>query len=295
MSKPPRRPKDRKRCIFCGSTDLSRTHIWPNWVNQLFSGTHRQHEGVGLSSMDLAKAEVVSEIVVKQGKLTSQKPYLACSSCNSGWMAYFENEMSLVLKPAIAGTAVVILNQRQAEILAGWVALIFTLAEFTTSEGPTLPVKERMYFKRYMKPSSNWSIYVAGIEGISWAVRHHHHSLYEGRLPNKFEILNLYGTQLPKPNSHISSMGMGRLFFHAYFTPLNENLRGFDIACKSHGMVRIWPPRKRFWPLPKRKLRLPPKTVFDDTRATEVSESFYKQSIYRGSLQESLKRNRNIG
>ncbi len=292
MSKQPRLPKTRKTCIFCGSTNLSRTHIWPEWINQLFPGNHRQHEATMMSSPDLANAEVRVAVKLKQGKMTSQKPRLACISCNTGWMKRFEDAMAPILKPVIAGTGVAILNQRQARIFAGWVSLIFTLAEYTSGVGATLPEHERKYLKKYQAPSTNWSIYVAGLNAPSWVARHDHNGLHSRRLRTSLDIIRVRNSEIQGANAHISSMGIGRLFFHAYYTPINEHLRDFDVACKAAGLVRIWPPRRRLWPLPERKLHLPPDVVFDDERATEVSKAFYHRLMFRESLNESMKRDR---
>jgi hypothetical protein len=86
-------PKPAKTCIFCDKTNRSKTHIWPDWLNKLLlPPTIHAHE-----FEDEDTKQTTSR--VRQGSIFTQKPYLACVDCNTGWMRKFEDDMLLFSTP----------------------------------------------------------------------------------------------------------------------------------------------------------------------------------------------------
>ncbi len=74
--------KKAAKCIFCDEPGLSKTHIWPAWLNSLLAP--------GTAHWVKAERRDATEVKIKQGSIFSQKPYLACVCCNTGWMKSFE-------------------------------------------------------------------------------------------------------------------------------------------------------------------------------------------------------------
>jgi hypothetical protein len=113
-------------CIFCDGPHLSKTHIWPEWLNTLL-----QPPGTRLEELDHARIISNRKSRIREGSIFTQKPYLCCITCNTGWMRKFEDEMCSFAKPLFAPpTGDVILDDTKQRILAVWVALITILAEF---------------------------------------------------------------------------------------------------------------------------------------------------------------------
>src|SRR5262249_27441361 len=111
-------------CIFCDGPGLSKTHIWPDWLERLLgSGTHRTEE------FDANDQDRKSKL--RQGGLFTQKPYLTCESCNTGWMAKIEGVITSFARPIFASFEhLTILNARKQRALATWIALVTILAEY---------------------------------------------------------------------------------------------------------------------------------------------------------------------
>src|ERR1700676_3468501 len=134
-----------RKCIFCGGSKLSRTHIWPNWLEKLLSpGTDRSEELEKPTHLSPTHAKIVREVKLRQGNIFAQKPYLACIACNTGWMKHLEDEMLKFAKPLFMSVVDIAIGRQQLQIISGWASLITILAEYIdTSQGSiTVPESE---------------------------------------------------------------------------------------------------------------------------------------------------------
>jgi len=107
-----------KKCIFCDGPGLSRTHIWPDWLNKLLKPGPLRQELIkkpvhtpGASTSHIFRAQI------RQGSIFTQKPYLACMSCNNGWMNGFEVEMGKFSIPLFMSLDTIALDEYQSGIL----------------------------------------------------------------------------------------------------------------------------------------------------------------------------------
>src|SRR4051794_16517547 len=96
-------PKSRSRkfgrCLFCGQHGpLSKTHIWPDWLERLLPSP-RQREEIETRTGRSPLREITVRRILRLGSLFSQKPYLACIHCNTGWMQKVEDQMLKFSKP----------------------------------------------------------------------------------------------------------------------------------------------------------------------------------------------------
>src|ERR1700733_556382 len=134
MAKPPKRKDLRPpgKCIFCGRTGLSKTHLWPDWLGRLlpFASAHTE-ESIQVSAPSaVGERHFIESRKRKQGKVFSLKRYVACEKCNTGWMANFEGEMVKFAKPIFTSNDNIRLNERQIRIFSVWITLITILAEY---------------------------------------------------------------------------------------------------------------------------------------------------------------------
>jgi hypothetical protein len=127
-------------------------------------------------------AEYGREKKFRQGSIFTQKPYLACVGCNTGWMKKCEDEMGKFARPIFSTFDAVTLNDKQMCVMAVWVALITTLAEYIdrSKSSLTIPVSDREYLKKFLKPPPHWSISAASLDGKRWAARYRHHTTFIG-------------------------------------------------------------------------------------------------------------------
>ena len=105
-----------RTCLFCDRTDLSREHVWPEWVSRFLSGEPKH--GRLTATATVGKAPVHSWPAPE----LNHKAKVVCSGCNHGWMSDVENACESVLKPMMLGQDVALATREQA-LLRGWFVL----------------------------------------------------------------------------------------------------------------------------------------------------------------------------
>jgi hypothetical protein len=239
-----------RTCLFCPSTPMSREHIWPEWMVEIFpesdykSGRRIQTHGEGLSEQTWSK------------KTVTHKASVVCKKCNETWMSQIEQETKLVLKPIIEEPRTKRqLNLHQQALLANWAAL------------------HAMVFQKALKPDS---VYYSEEECWTFADSHR-----EGRKP----ILNTHVWLALLPD--MGGMGVhggihsrnpsGEPWRYSFFNSVfgriavqafhwsgvtgdwigNEhrsiNLRKLDESVWRHAVIRIWPRKSISVTWPPRK------------------------------------------
>lgn len=228
----------------------------------------------------------VVEEKLREGNLFTQKPRLACHACNTGWMADYERELSDQLKLALFGASSMNFSKCEEEKFIGWLVLILILSEYLK---PTqiVTLKDRILFKETGMPSDNWTIFIASVTGPIWNAAWTRQTMRIWPYADRVARLLKKGGDDLEINTQLVTLGMGRLFVHAFYTPQREYAERFEIAAKTAGLTRVWPKRARFWPFTKWHLHLPLKLSLSDDNATEISEAFYfRLKALHGSEQQ---------
>jgi hypothetical protein len=271
---PPHLRAKAAKCIFCGQPGLTRTHIWPDWLNKMFPGKRKTRVVITHSELAPISRSAPRQRKNTEGNLFSLKPYLACGKCNGGWMKKFEDDSLKFIKPILLGHSGVRLSNSQIITLAGWLCLIIILFEFVTGGPVCIPASERIYLKRHRQPSDSWAIFVAGLYGPEWsrAASHFGHRIFTSGQSTEagLAVEQPFGA----PNSQITSLGMGKLFVHAINMPNWRWLRDFEVAARARGLTRIWPRPLVIWPFTKGQTKFPPKLTLTDEAAYWVAESY---------------------
>lgn len=85
-------------CTFCCSTsDLSREHVFAQWISALYPdeiGDHYRRE-VSLDAPD--------EVQVRSGRGIDFVTKQVCQACNNGWMSSLETGARPIIEPMIRG------------------------------------------------------------------------------------------------------------------------------------------------------------------------------------------------
>jgi hypothetical protein len=264
-------PRPQRFCIFCDGHGLTRTHIWPDWLERLIlPGSHR------LEELDNPHVPSIRGSRIKQGSLFSQKPRLCCEICNGGWMMKFEDEMTAFAKPLFTSLeTVTTINETQRRILAVWVSLITILAEFIdrTQGSICIPKSDRAFLKKYLMPPETWTIVACSLNAKSWHAKYRHHASFIGQFSSVAEYYDAVARGRTN-NTQISSFGMGHLFVQVFSCPNYRFIDDFRVAFKSRGFVQLWPIPSTFWPFSNRAAKFPTKTVLNDNEAPVIADAF---------------------
>jgi hypothetical protein len=263
-------------CVFCGCKELSRTHIWPSWLNELLSppAVREVKTEVPIPTSP-SSTRVETDVMAGPGSIFSMKPYLCCIACNTGWMQKFEDEMLKFSPPIFASTDEVVLTGRQVRVISVWVTLIAILGEYidTTRDSVTVSQEDREFVKKRLLPPDSWTITGCSLNAGAWRHKYRHHTLFIGEFGSILEYHTAVMSGVRK-NTQISSFGMGNLFIQVFHCPDFRQVQNFQSAAKAAGLVRMWPPPFRMWPWKQRSLKFPTKLVINDDQADTLADAF---------------------
>jgi hypothetical protein len=107
-----------KKCLFCPTTKLSREHLWPHWICELFPRADYAH--------DITERSENRKHHKIQNSLTKRFPCV-CEKCNNGWMSDVEQLAIPVLRPMILGNHPKQLRTHDQYVLATWLSLRFII------------------------------------------------------------------------------------------------------------------------------------------------------------------------
>jgi hypothetical protein len=131
---------DKRKCIFCGSTDLSREHIYSKWIFNLL----KTEEKVFKPSFHVLERSNSNDFTDSFLKDTSDGREIryddftlkqVCQSCNNGWMSELEVNVQTIFKNQLSSTINLNeINPDNALSLAQWTILKVMLTSLTCQE-----------------------------------------------------------------------------------------------------------------------------------------------------------------
>ena len=81
------------QCLFCDKTKLTKEHLWPDWIVQMFPKNVPYTAGRASPEMRLFHEWPTNSL--------KQTARIVCKQCNTGWMSEIESLASPILKPCI--------------------------------------------------------------------------------------------------------------------------------------------------------------------------------------------------
>jgi hypothetical protein len=99
-------------CIFCGSPNVTKEHLLPEWVPRAFQRSRRPRINV-MRQSDAGR----NETQYGPQQLAAK---VSCRECNNGWMAQLDNRASQLIKPLVQGRRDVHLDPPARRELAAW-------------------------------------------------------------------------------------------------------------------------------------------------------------------------------
>ena len=119
------------KCVFCGGSNLTRSHIWPEWAQKIVPATSTHFElNAGQFDTFVSTVPGPKPFTKKRPRSGSKRqPRNTCLDCNSGWMREIEEAAQPIVSQLMLGRATIIdvLSQR---LLAAFLCLVSMRIEF---------------------------------------------------------------------------------------------------------------------------------------------------------------------
>ncbi len=225
----------RRACIFCGGNGMSKEHIWARWMKPYLpkNAPPFSHLKVQVHPTHETRTERKENRSTYSGTVK-----LVCEQCNNGWMSALQSATKPILIPLMDGVKTA-LTRKEQSILSSWVSMFVMVAEFQQPDGVAIPDETRRLFKKTQLAPDNWSIWVGIYERQKWnGVTVHStisvSSAKDGIYPSKPD-----GS--PRPNTHATTVVIGKLYVHVMGSVFPEFARKQRLDRAGFPMTRLWP------------------------------------------------------
>jgi hypothetical protein len=240
-----------RTCVFCGSDDMSKEHIWPDWLsNVLPADEPHDHK--------LTRREQGTRIWVAD---FSQKPYrlrvgCVCKACNNGWMSAIESAVKPYVEPLIQGRGRQLHTFAQG-LIARW-AILKALVFDRMAKPEQQSIVPRFYEAFY--DARNSDMLPACFEVFA--------ASYAGERINGIvttQVIDFRPNEQPHPDSPLGKQDVFSAIFSVGALVLQVFGRDEDGVYEWQHHKRMKQAVCRVWPPQKKPLVFPPRTRLSDS------------------------------
>lgn len=233
-----------RRCIFCGSEDLSEEHLIADWVFRAFARSRKP----GPLFRGLMRDGNQLHLQGGDPVLTAR---VVCKACNNGWMSGIDRAAAEALKPLVQGRSTVTLNGDAQAAVAAWIyKSALTFDAFQNGDAGQL-VTSRSEFMATRAAPAGCTIYLgpAGqtpftVEGVPEVAGLALFGVDETELPMNvtLKIETPDGVQV----SHLEVPLPGYVIRLGHLHAIISGVRGPIVPTPDQGFACIWPVSE--WP-----------------------------------------------
>jgi hypothetical protein len=159
------RPATGRFCIFCGSrADLSREHVWPQWLRDHLSG-----RGVNVPDWGRGNPRTGATRNARrtQDGMPEELIRRVCRDCNHGWMAGLESEMKPVFELLYEYQTTITPDMQN--VIARWTFKTAAVYEWVRPETHTIRQDQREAFRDTgeLPPGTNVNVFACLAEDMA--------------------------------------------------------------------------------------------------------------------------------
>lgn len=144
--------KKKRACLFCGDTELTREHVFPQWL---------------LDECNIRKAKMDMEHHAFYGEKISERPLtlnslingLICRECNNGWLSQLESQVKPVLINLLnTSDNFVTLLKEHNKLLSMWAFKTAIILNHATNYRNIIPKRHYKYLYKHRRIPENVTV-----------------------------------------------------------------------------------------------------------------------------------------
>lgn len=213
-------------CIFCGTTPLTKEHLWPNWLRRQVGSKDRLDWRIeGDINGESARDHRFSKLPF------DQQVRAVCAPCNGGWMSKIEAATKPLLLPLLERQGCR-LNRAQQTQVATWALLkAIMFDELHPQERVVLAAHRAFLYRSKQPPPTKLWVWLGTYDGEQIG-----HYAYQGML-----LAERGATDEPKqPTAYSVTFTFGPVAIQVAGTSL-DSLSHDDVAYPQLDVARVWP------------------------------------------------------
>ena len=271
--------RNTKKCIFCGSTSVTKEHVFSRRFHKYLDAPRRNRAKVMVTVVGAKKSE--QAFFNMNGPMRDWQIKCVCggnaSTCNNGWMRKLDEKMDLVgarlmRLPSEENLPFRLFEETQ-KIIAAW-----AIMKVMVTHNSMVHHMQRKQLMLRQVPPDGWGVWIGHyVRGGNWDPEF---STQPFPLIRD-AVLRSRKSHITKANSHATTMVFQHLFIHVVY-------------CRDHSFVKQWrfPTPKsgiikghlfRIWPPSGNTILWPGKTL-TDREAAIISEVIFRS--YQSALED---------
>jgi len=234
--------KPKGKCFFCLRTDLTKSHIWPEWAQKIVPSTVTQYEvRTGSFQTYVPNTNVENpSVMIKAGSVAARRPRNTCISCNGGWMRSIEEHAKPYIEALMAGNRVLLEPAHQYAV-ATFLCLVTTRIDASAKIAHPIPVSDHHHLIQNREPGPSWKIWIMRfIDGDGSDYWYNQFPMAMKAFPREM-LETLSPQQLSaRPedsNTQVTTIVVGRLCAHLFSTTVYDDFTGYV----EPAMTQVWP------------------------------------------------------
>jgi hypothetical protein len=254
------RPKKLHECIFCRRTDMSKEHVWADWLRNYIPKNMPSY-----SSLSAVAYPTQTEFTKQKisGDIQSRKLRVVCERyCNNGWMSRLQESAKPYVLPLVLGQATA-MDAASQGIVAAWIAMTAIVAEYFDPSKAAVSYAQRQYFCKNQTVPPNWKIWIGHYVRGNWPAYLVHNPLPISSAQHR---IGRTDTGLPRPNTQTTALVVGELYIFAASSATDVFDR-WEVPGEGAKLAQIWPLRRNIvgWPT----------ETLTDRGADQIAGSFF--------------------
>lgn len=257
------------RCIFCGSTGLTKEHMWADWLRSYIPRELTGHRvRVSTIHFDQSKEETIFQ---RTGDPHSRRIRCVCLPCNTGWMSRLQENAKPFLIPPLRGEGSGFHRRAQTAVSA-WIAMMVMVAEHIAQGQVAIAQSDRNYLREHGVAPPHWRIWIAKHARKTYPL--FTHNVMSFGTKEEFERLGGITAKVPS-NTQTTTICLGKY--------LLVHIMSSDVAWS---IVRRLPPPppiadafNQIWPIKTGTLRWPGGGTLNDAGIDLVANDFFNRTI----------------
>lgn len=233
MSFPP------KQCVYCGSTGVTKEHIFGSWSRKYGRKDLIKNNHVVVIPDDPFNRNgpwtTTKGALDRDGAPRSSTLKIACTSCNTGWMKTIVDDAIPILLPLSQGVWRP-MDATARTRLASWLTLFTMSYEFAHRPTVRVPQSERSLFRHNGFPSEQWRIAVGSAKSFKSDDYVFHRA---------FNMVSVQSPEYPEDSipGQATVLTFGGLIALTFYWEAPLELLGFDFDYyfKLRHLSALWP------------------------------------------------------
>lgn len=223
---------DKADCIFCGSSPVTKEHLYSSWILRLLDrefDTTESRRGIG-GVRELWTANHPFQAVVR----------CVCKKCNNGWMEQIESAAVPTLTRMIRGEEGIELDTATQEAIGTWACLKAMVMVYVKRKHP-MPQDWLKYLYHEHRPPDGWHVFTTRYFG----------TLLQIAESNRFSLAPIDSDPTTSPAiaedyGVLASFLIGHVAIHA------RGMRNMPGLRVESSLLKLWPPSPLtlIWPPP---------------------------------------------